>query len=304
MRLVNVLSADGPRAALVVDDLVIDAAQAGAAGGWRSVLSTTGAERERLLDAARRLAEGGSGQWLEEVELGPPIPDPEKIICVGLNYAAHAQEIELDVPESPVLFAKFRNALRGPAQPIVLPTTSEQIDYEGELALVIGRSCKDVPVAEARDCIAGYMVFNDVSARDLQFRTGQWLPGKALDTFAPCGPWLVTPDEIGDPQDLRLTTRVNGAVVQDASTAAMIFPIDEIVAHVSTVLTLVPGDIIATGTPVGVGVKRDPPLFLHDGDLVEVQIDGIGAIANPVVGPQTPDIDGGEHDHHAAAAPQ
>jgi 2-keto-4-pentenoate hydratase/2-oxohepta-3-ene-1,7-dioic acid hydratase in catechol pathway len=148
------------------------------------------------------------------------------------------------------------------------------------------------------------MVINDVSARDLQFRAGQWLPGKALDTFAPCGPWLMTADEIDDPQDLRITTRVNGEVVQDETTAAMIFPIDEIVAHVSTVLTLEPGDIIATGTPVGVGVKRTPPLFLRDGDLVEVRIDGIGTIANPVVATKSGDIDGGEHGRYTAPAPQ
>jgi 2-keto-4-pentenoate hydratase/2-oxohepta-3-ene-1,7-dioic acid hydratase in catechol pathway len=304
MRLVNVLSPDGPRTGLVVGDVVVDAALAGASGGWREVLATDSGTRARLLDAAQRLADGGRGQALADVELGPPIPDPDKIICVGLNYADHASEIEFDVPEWPVLFPKYRNSLRGPKQSIVLPTTSEQIDYEGELALVIGRTCKDVPVARAREFVAGYMVVNDVSARDLQFRGGQWLPGKALDTFAPCGPWLVTPDEIEDPQDVRITTLVNGQVVQDESTAAMIFSIDELVAHISSVLTLEPGDIIATGTPVGVGVKRTPPLFLRDGDLVEVRIDGIGTIANPVVAAQSGDIDGGEHGRYTARASQ
>jgi acylpyruvate hydrolase len=293
MRLVSVLGPRGPQAAVVVAETVVELAAAGLEGGWRGALAAGAGARERMVEAARRLADDGGGRPLGEVELGPPVPDPEKIICVGLNYAEHAQEIEFDVPVSPVLFAKFRNSLRGPRQPIVLPSTSEQIDYEGELALVIGERSKDVPVSEARGRIGGYMVLNDVSARDLQWRTGQWLPGKALDSFAPCGPWLVTPDELGDPQDLRLRTTLNGAVLQHASTAEMIFSIDELVAYVSSVLTLVPGDIIATGTPVGVGAKRVPPLFLRDGDLIEVEIDGIGALANPVVTAQSVDIDGG-----------
>jgi 2-keto-4-pentenoate hydratase/2-oxohepta-3-ene-1,7-dioic acid hydratase in catechol pathway len=279
MRVVSVLHPAGPRAGIVVDGRVVDAAAAGATDGWRSVL----AEPERLHAAATQL----DGLPLDEVELGPPIPDPQKIVCVGLNYSDHANELAFELPETPVLFAKFRNSLRGPRQSIVLPTTSTEIDYEGELALVIGREAKDLAAADARVAVAGYMVLNDVSARDLQWRTGQWLPGKALDTFAPCGPWLVTADELDDPQDLRLTTRLNSTVVQEASTAEMIFSIDELVSYVSTVMTLVPGDVIATGTPAGVGTKRDPPLYLRDGDLIEVEIEGIGALANRVVGPHS-----------------
>ncbi len=221
------------------------------------------------------------------IDFGPPLPDPDKIICIGINYADHASEAGLARTEVPLFFAKFRNSLTGPASPILLPRVSSQIDYEGELAVIIGTRCKEVSEQEALQYVAGYTIMNDVSARDLQMQTSQFIAGKALDTFAPMGPGIVLASDIPDPQALQLTTRVNGQVVQHASTASMIFSVAAIIAFLSSLMTLEPGDIIATGTPAGVGFKRTPPLFLRDGDVTEVEIEGIGQIRNPVVGTRT-----------------
>ncbi|MGH2482231.1 MAG: fumarylacetoacetate hydrolase family protein, partial [Ktedonobacteraceae bacterium] len=221
------------------------------------------------------------------VELGPPIPDPDKIICIGVNYADHASEAGIAQTEVPLFFAKFRNSLTGPTSPIRLPSVSNQIDYEGELAVIIGTRCKEVSEQEALQYVAGYTIMNDVSARDVQMRTSQYIAGKTLDTFAPMGPGMVSAAEIPNPQVLMLTTRVNGQVVQHASTATMIFSVATIISFLSSLMTLEPGDIIATGTPSGVGFKRTPPLFLQDGDIVEVEIAGIGQLRNPVVGNRT-----------------
>ncbi len=218
------------------------------------------------------------------VEIGPPIPDPDKIICIGLNYADHANEAGLARTEVPLFFAKFRNSLTGPTSPIVLPRVSNQIDYEGELAVIMGMRCKEVSEQEALQYVAGYSIMNDVSARDLQMRTSQYIAGKTLDTFAPMGPGMVLASTIPNPQVLMLTTRVNGQVVQHASTATMIFSVATIISFLSSLMTLEPGDIIATGTPSGVGFKRTPPLFLREGDVVEVEVEGIGQMRNPVVG--------------------
>jgi 2-keto-4-pentenoate hydratase/2-oxohepta-3-ene-1,7-dioic acid hydratase in catechol pathway len=219
---------------------------------------------------------------LEGIHLGPPIPDPDKIICLGLNYRRHAAEAGLPFPEVPSLFAKYRNSLTGPTSPIILPSISEQIDYEAELAVVIGKPCRNIASAQALDYVAGYMAFNDVSARDLQFHTGQWLAGKALDTFGPCGPALVI-NEIEDPQALDICTRLNGKTLQQANTSDMAFSVAEALAFISQLMTLEPGDIIATGTPEGVGFKRNPPIFLHHGDVVEVEVERIGTLRNPVL---------------------
>jgi 2-keto-4-pentenoate hydratase/2-oxohepta-3-ene-1,7-dioic acid hydratase in catechol pathway len=199
-----------------------------------------------------------------------------------LNYRRHAEEAGLPLPEVPSLFAKYRNSLTGPTSPIVLPGMSEQIDYEAELAVVIGKGCRNIKSAQALHYVAGYMALNDVSARDLQFRTGQWLAGKALDTFAPCGPALVI-NEIDDPQSLNICTRLNGQTLQQANTNDMAFSVAETVAFITQLMTLEPGDIVATGTPEGVGFKRNPPVFLHHGDMVEVEIEKIGTLRNPVV---------------------
>jgi 2-keto-4-pentenoate hydratase/2-oxohepta-3-ene-1,7-dioic acid hydratase in catechol pathway len=217
------------------------------------------------------------------VQLGPPVDNPEKIICLGLNYRDHAEETGMAIPSSPILFAKFPNSLVGPNDEIVLPDAlGDEVDYEAELAVVFGKPCRDVDESRALDYLAGVMAFNDVSARELQMRTSQWTLGKAIDTFAPCGPALVSLDEIGDVQDLDIVARVNGRTVQSGNTANMIFGIAETIAFLSQLMTFVPGDVIATGTPAGVGMGRRPPLMLHDGDLVEVEIAGVGTLRNMV----------------------
>jgi 2-keto-4-pentenoate hydratase/2-oxohepta-3-ene-1,7-dioic acid hydratase in catechol pathway len=222
---------------------------------------------------------------LEDVRLCAPIQDPDKILCIGLNYKDHAEEAGMTAPSAPVVFAKFRNSLIGATDPIVLPAASEAVDYEAELAVVIGRRCRSVEAADALQFVAGAMVFNDVTARDLQMQTTQWTMGKAIDTFAPCGPALVFMDEIEDLQALRVQTRINGETVQSGTTASMIFTVAEIIAFLSSVMTLEPGDIIATGTPAGVGFSREPPLLVAPDDLIEVEIESVGRLANPVVAP-------------------
>lgn len=207
-----------------------------------------------------------------------------KIVCAGMNYRDHAEEAGLQVPERPVLFAKWRSSLVGPGDAIVLPGFTSQVDYEAELGVVIGRRSRDLEVGDALDAVAGYVCVNDVSARDLQFADGQWTRAKSLDTFCPVGPRLVPADEVGDPQALRIRCLVNGEVLQDSSTANMVFSVAELVAYASRGMTLEPGDLIATGTPAGVGFTREPPIFLEAGDEVTVEIERIGALTNPVRG--------------------
>ncbi len=218
----------------------------------------------------------------ETLELGPPVPNPDKILCLGVNYREHAAEAQQELPVVPLIFAKFRNCLTGPTSPILLPRVSKLIDYEGELAVIIGKRCKAVAEQEALGYVAGYSIINDVTARDIQAQTSQWTAGKALDTFAPMGPGIVPASQITDPQTLTLITRVNGQEVQHDRTANMIFSVAAAIAFLSSLMTLEPGDIIATGTPSGVGFKRTPPLFLQDGDMVEVEIERIGSLRNPV----------------------
>jgi len=220
---------------------------------------------------------------LDALDMGPPVPDPDKIICLGVNYREHAAEAQQELPAVPMFFAKFRNSLIGPTSPILLPRASTQVDYEGELAVIIGQRCKEVAEQDALQYVAGYTIMNDVSARDVQMQTSQWTAGKALDTFAPMGPGIVLASSIPNPQTLMLTTRVNEQVVQHDTTANMVFSVASTIAFLSSLMTLEPGDIIATGTPSGVGFKRTPPLFLHDGDVVEVEIERIGRIRNPVI---------------------
>jgi len=218
-----------------------------------------------------------------EVRYGPPLPRPGKIICLGKNYAEHAREGGFDRPPRPLLFCKTANTVNGPTDPIVLPGSSGQVDWEVELAVVIGRGGKRIAREAAPDHVAGYMVMNDVSGREAQFADSQWFRGKSFDGFAPMGPCLVTPDEIGDVGDLRLTTRVDGVLMQDGNTRDMLFDVPSIIADVSRDLTLTAGDVISTGTPAGVGIFRDPPLTLRAGNVVECRIDRIGALVNPVV---------------------
>ena len=219
------------------------------------------------------------------VSLVAPIPNPEKIICVGLNYADHARESGAALPSEPVLFNKFPTAITAHEQSIVLPRVSQEVDYEAELVVVIGRGGRHIPRSQARAHVAAYCCGNDVSARDWQLRKpgGQWLAGKSFDSFAPVGPWLVTADEIANPGNLPIRLRINGHVMQDSSTSQLIFSIEHLVSYISDVCTLTPGDLIFTGTPPGVGFARKPPVFLKAGDVVEVEIEGIGVLRNPVV---------------------
>jgi 2,4-didehydro-3-deoxy-L-rhamnonate hydrolase len=210
------------------------------------------------------------------------IPRPGKIVCVGLNYRDHAAEAGAEIPKAPLLFAKWPNTLVGDGEAIVLPAESSQVDYEAELGVVIGTRAKHVSERDALDHVEGYICVNDVSARDLQFADGQWTRGKSPDTFCPVGPRLVPREEIDDPQALAIRCLVNGEVLQDSSTAEMIFSVAEIIAYISRVITLEPGDLIATGTPAGVGVARDPKVLLRDGDEVAVEVQGLGTLTNPV----------------------
>jgi 2-keto-4-pentenoate hydratase/2-oxohepta-3-ene-1,7-dioic acid hydratase in catechol pathway len=219
------------------------------------------------------------------VRLAAPVPDPRKVICVGLNYADHARESGVEPPPEPVIFNKFPTSICAPGDAIVLPKNAEQIDYEAELVVVIGEGGKNIAAANASHHIAGYCCGHDVSARDWQLHKPgkQWLLGKTIDTFAPCGPWLVTADEVPDPGNLKIELRLNGETMQSSTTAQLIFSIAEVIAYVSSVATLEPGDLIFTGTPPGVGMARKPPVFLKPGDKVEVEIEKLGVLHNDVV---------------------
>jgi 2-keto-4-pentenoate hydratase/2-oxohepta-3-ene-1,7-dioic acid hydratase in catechol pathway len=213
-----------------------------------------------------------------------PIELPQKIVCVGLNYRDHAEEQGVDLPERPLLFAKWPNTLIGPGDPIVIPSLTERVDYEAELGVVMGPQARRVSVENALEAVAGYICANDVSARDLQFGDVQWTRGKSLDTFCPVGPALVPASDVPDPQALGIRAILNGEVMQDSTTANMVFGVAEIVAFVSQAITLEPGDLILTGTPAGVGVFRDPPVRLEPGDEITIEIDGVGSLSNPVTG--------------------
>ena len=221
---------------------------------------------------------------LQEVELLAPVPNPQKIICVGKNYAQHAREMGSEPPELPVIFNKFPTALNHPGAAILLPEISKQVDYEAELVVVIGTGGKNIPRAEAFGHIAGFCCGNDISARDWQKGKpgGQWLLGKTFDGFAPIGPWLVTPDEV-DFENLDIQLRLNGQVMQESNTKHLIFPVDFLISHISQFFELVPGDLLFTGTPAGVGAGRKPPLFLNADDEIEVEITGLGVLKNSMV---------------------
>jgi acylpyruvate hydrolase len=279
-------------AAVVVDGRLVDAAAAArragldAGGSWASVRAILGQPADRLgalADGADALAAQADPDVVLDAasaRLGPPVPDPQKILCVGLNYRAHAAEASLDEPPVPLVFAKFPNVLIGSGAAIELPEASERVDYEGEIAVVIGRPTYRVSEDEALDAVAGWMPFNDVSARDLQTQTSQWTVGKSPDTFGPCGPCLVLDGALRD-GPMELETRVNGEQVQHAHTDRMIFSAASLIAFLTQTMTLVPGDIIVTGTPEGVGAHRDPPRFLRDGDVVEVRVND-ERLSNPV----------------------
>ncbi len=292
MRLVTYRANNGPRPGVIQGEQIIDIASLagfsqitdmlslidlGAAGLARlrqALDGENGADRQRQ-DAAHNL---------KDAHLLAPIPRPRKnIFCMGRNYADHAAEHGAAVAEAPILFSKATTTVNGPYDPIEIdPAVSDRLDWEVELGVVLGRAGKNIAAAQALDYVFGYTVINDISARDLQFRHQQWFKGKSLDGSCPMGPWIVTADEISDPHDLRLRLRVNGVTKQDANTSLMIFKLPAIIAALSAGMTLEPGDIIATGTPSGVGDARKPPEYLQPGDVVEAEIDGIGALRNPV----------------------
>ena len=279
MKLVSYQSDRGPRVAALRGSEIIDLHDADPAlPSCPKTLLAQGPEAisraEKALATGRPVATPVT--WL------PPIPSPEKIICIGLNYADHARETKAAVPQCPVVFNKFPTALLPHEATVRLPRVSEQVDYEAELVLVIGRRGRYISEPEARSHIAAYTCGNDVSARDWQrFKPGgQWLSGKSFDTFAPCGPWMVTADEIPEPGTLRISLRLNGQVMQDSNTAELIFPVDNLVSYISQFCTLNPGDLIFTGTPSGVGMGRQPPVYLKPGDVTEVEIERIGVLRN------------------------
>lgn len=219
-----------------------------------------------------------------DVRLGPPLKDPSKIICVGLNYASHAEESGMQIPTEPVLFFKATSSLTGPNDPIIIPKGSMKTDWEVELAVVIGKQANYIKQDEAMDYIAGYVLHNDVSERSFQLeREGQWVKGKSADSFAPLGPWLVTKDEIDDPQNLDLWLKVNGETMQQSNTSDMVYSVPFLVSYISQFMTLLPGDIISTGTPFGVGMGLNPPRYLKPGDSVELSVSGLGVAKQPVV---------------------
>ena len=253
-----------------------------AGAGFSDTLSLI-AGGEDALGRARKHYESASGLPLSAVKLNAPIPRPPKIICVGLNYRDHAEESRMEIPTVPTIFSKFPTAIIGPGDPIVLPKNSQKPDYEAEFAFVIGRGGRHIPAGQWRQHIFGCMNLNDVSARDFQMATTQWMMGKTFDTFCPTGPYLVTADEIADPHALDISITVSGEVLQSSNTRNLIFRIPDLIAHLSSVFTLEPGDIVSTGTPGGVGFARKPPRWLRPGDEVVVSVEGLGELKNPVI---------------------
>lgn len=283
MRFVTYRSDSGPRAAGVRNGQYVDLNRAD------SQLPVSLKELLAQGDAAiRRAAEATAKSPAIDpanVKLLAPIPDPQKVLCVGLNYADHARESGQQPPSEPVVFNKFATSVAAHGDPIVLPRVSKEVDYEAELVVVIGKGGRHISVADATRHVAGYCVGHDVSARDWQLRKpgGQWLLGKSFDGFAPFGPELVTSDEVGDPGKLRIQFRLNGETLQNSTTEQLIFSVPQLVAYISQVCTLAPGDVIFTGTPPGVGAARKPPIFMKPGDVAEVEIEKLGVLRNPVV---------------------
>jgi 2-keto-4-pentenoate hydratase/2-oxohepta-3-ene-1,7-dioic acid hydratase in catechol pathway len=245
--------------------------------GFDSVLDVIerGAGHESLIGNAR--------YPLANAQLFAPIPRPRKLICVGLNYRDHAEETGAQIPKVPTIFNKFTTAVIGPGEKVVLPKVSKAPDYEAEFAFVIGRGGRNIAAEDWQKHVFGYTLVNDVTARDYQRATSQWLMGKTFDTFAPMGPWIVSADEIADPHDLDIQMEINGEVLQDSNTRELIFKIPDLVAFLSSVFTLEPGDVVSTGTPAGVGFARKPPRYLHSGDQMTVRMPAIGELRNPVV---------------------
>ena len=254
-----------------------------APAGYPSMLDVLAGGPEARAKIESWVKSSGAPVPLSSVALLAPVPRPPKLICVGLNYRDHAIESKMEIPKVPTIFSKFPSAVISAGQPIVLPKNSTQPDYEAEFAFVVGRGGRHIPAERWQEHVFGYTIINDVSARDFQMATSQWLMGKTFDTFAPMGPHIVSADEIGDPQALDISLTINGEVLQNSNTRELIFKIPELVAFLSSVFTLEPGDIVSTGTPAGVGAARKPPRFLRPGDDVVVRVESIGELRNPVV---------------------
>ena len=278
MRLVSFRANGHPRAAVLRDDGYVYDIWGDASRGSRASDRTLEAILEGGLIGELHPVEGDDGVPVEGLELLPPLTRPGKILCIGLNYRAHAEEQGAEPPETPTFFAKFQNALTPPGATVQLPRWSEKVDYEAEVAFVIGDRCKDVSEREAMDHVAGYTLLNDLSARDYQFKTPQWMPGKTFDGAAPCGPALVTPDEAGPHDAIEIELTLNGEVMQQSSTADLVHSVPALVAYLSKLMTLEPGDVVSTGTPAGVGSLRDPKVWLKPGDEVVVRSPQLGVL--------------------------
>jgi 2-keto-4-pentenoate hydratase/2-oxohepta-3-ene-1,7-dioic acid hydratase in catechol pathway len=283
MRYVTYASAEGPRVAALRNDWIIDLNRTDAEIPPR--LSELLARGTSGLRRAELAAGKGEPIPLNQVKLVAPIPRPEKVICIGLNYVDHAKEGGSPIPTEPVVFCKFPTAICADGDAIEIPRVSSQVDYEAELVVVIGRCGRHIARSQALDYVGGYCCGNDISARDWQSgkSAGQWLLGKSFDGFAPFGPFLATADEVPEPGDLRIQLRLNGKTMQDSNTSQLMFPVDELVAYVSQVCTLKPGDVLFTGTPAGVGYARKPPVFLNPDDFLEVEISRLGTLHNRMV---------------------
>jgi 2-keto-4-pentenoate hydratase/2-oxohepta-3-ene-1,7-dioic acid hydratase in catechol pathway len=275
MRILTYRSERGDRAGIQLGEGIVDVWDA--LGGGESTVREL-LESERIEEARAAAESTEPGVSIAGVELMPPVPDPDKIVCIGLNYRAHAAEAGIDPPDSPTFFAKFRNALVPTGATVPLPAASSKVDYEAEVAFVVGRRCSAVDEVEAGEYIAGYMLLNDLSARDLQFATPQWMPGKVFDGSAPCGPALVTPEEAEVDGSISFSLELNGEVMQDSSTDDLIFGIPELVSQLSRLMTLEPGDIVSTGTPSGVGSTRDPRVWLKPGDEIVISSPSLGQL--------------------------
>jgi 2-keto-4-pentenoate hydratase/2-oxohepta-3-ene-1,7-dioic acid hydratase in catechol pathway len=280
MRLVTFQRNDKAEPGVLIGDYVISIRGAGYEDTLSVIAGGPGAlekVRQWVQDPPR-----GEAIAVSDAKLRAPIARPPKIMCIGLNYAKHARESKMEIPEFPTVFTKLSTAVIGPGETIVLPKNSSKPDYEAELAFVIGKRGRHIPAEKWREYIFGYTNLNDVSARDFQLRTSQWMIGKGFDTFAPMGPAIVTADEIPDPHVLDIGTTINGEVLQNSNTSDLIFKIPELIAYLSSVCTLEPGDVVSTGTPEGVGAARTPPRWLRPGDDCIVRVQGLGELRNPV----------------------
>jgi 2,4-didehydro-3-deoxy-L-rhamnonate hydrolase len=282
VKLVSFGPSGAERPGVLLDDAILDlgAVDPSLPGSLRQIFAAG-----RLADVQRLAAAPPPGARVRRAgtRLGPPIPDASKIVCIGMNYADHAAEQNKPLPETPLLFAKAPTALRGDGDPIVLPAFEPRVDVEAELAFVIGTVARHVAAADAYAFVAGYMCFNDVSGRKAQFEDKQWFRGKSFDTFAPCGPYLLTRDELPDPHVLAIGSTWDGEQMQASNTRQLVHGVPQLVEYITRSMTLVPGDIVATGTPAGVGVFRDPPVFLRAGQTVTVHVEKLGKLTNPVV---------------------